>query len=87
MPVYITPEMDARIAETDLAELSLDTRITNKLHDNGMATILDVLNRSREKLLAIPNVGEKTVKEIQRALCAYLGVPNDEPKEPVDQAA
>ncbi|MGI6402448.1 MAG: DNA-directed RNA polymerase subunit alpha C-terminal domain-containing protein [Thermoguttaceae bacterium] len=51
-----------------LAEIGLSVRTTNCLDEQGIATVADLIKRSRQSLLDIPNFGEKTLEEVFRAL-------------------
>ena len=50
------------------AEIGLTVRTTNCLEERGIFTVSDLLNCTREDLLAIANFGEKTLEEVYRAL-------------------
>ena len=50
------------------AEIGLTVRTTNCLEDRGIFTVRDLLNTTREDLLAISNFGEKTLEEVYKAL-------------------
>lgn len=50
------------------SELDLPVRTTNCLDEQGISTIGDLLQCSREKLLGFPNFGEKTLEEVFKAL-------------------
>ncbi|HLA86217.1 MAG TPA: DNA-directed RNA polymerase subunit alpha C-terminal domain-containing protein [Thermoguttaceae bacterium] len=50
------------------AEIGLSVRTTNCLEERGIFTVQDLLNCSREDLLAISNFGEKTLEEVYKAL-------------------
>ena len=54
--------------ELSLAEIGLSVRTTNCLDDQGVSTVEELLKRSREDLLNIPNFGEKTLEEVLDAL-------------------
>jgi DNA-directed RNA polymerase subunit alpha len=50
------------------AEIGLTVRTTNCLEERGIFTVRDLLNCSRDDLLAISNFGEKTLEEVYIAL-------------------
>jgi DNA-directed RNA polymerase subunit alpha len=50
------------------AEIGLTVRTTNCLEERGIFTVQDLLNCTREDLLAISNFGEKTLEEVYKAL-------------------
>ena len=50
------------------AEIGLSVRTTNCLEEKGIFTVQDLLNCTREDLLAISNFGEKTLEEVYKAL-------------------
>jgi DNA-directed RNA polymerase subunit alpha len=50
------------------AEIGLTVRTTNCLEERGIFTVADLLNCTREDLLAIANFGEKTLEEVYKAL-------------------
>ncbi len=50
------------------AEIGLSVRTTNCLEERGIFTVEDLLNCTREDLLAISNFGEKTLEEVYKAL-------------------
>jgi len=54
--------------EMSTAEIGLTVRTTNCLEDRGIFTVQDLLNCTRDDLLAISNFGEKTLEEVYRAL-------------------
>lgn len=60
-------EMQERL-EMSTAEIGLSVRTTNCLEERGIFTVEDLLNSSREDLLAISNFGEKTLDEVYKAL-------------------
>lgn len=65
-------EEDARNMQERLdlsaAEIGLTVRTTNCLEERGIFTVRDLLNCTREDLLAISNFGEKTLEEVYLAL-------------------
>lgn len=54
--------------ELSAAEIGLTVRTTNCLEERGIFTVRDLLNCTREELLAISNFGEKTLEEVYLAL-------------------
>ena len=54
--------------ELSAAEIGLTVRTTNCLEERGIFTVRDLLNCTREDLLAISNFGEKTLEEVYLAL-------------------
>ena len=54
--------------EMSTAEIGLSVRTTNCLEERGIFTVNDLLNCTREDLLAISNFGEKTLEEVYKAL-------------------
>ena len=62
-----TQQADERL-ELSLAELDLTVRTVNGLEEAGIFTVGDVLKCTSERLLEIPNLGEKTLTTIYTAL-------------------
>jgi DNA-directed RNA polymerase subunit alpha len=54
--------------EMSTAEIGLSVRTTNCLEERGIFTVNDLLNCTRDDLLAISNFGEKTLDEVYKAL-------------------
>ena len=54
--------------EMSTAEIGLSVRTTNCLEERGIFTVSDLLNCTRDDLLAISNFGEKTLDEVYKAL-------------------
>jgi DNA-directed RNA polymerase subunit alpha len=52
------------------AQLGLDVRTANALEQQGVFTVEDLLAWTPERLLEIPNFGEKTLKQIFNRLAA-----------------
>ncbi len=50
--------------EMPLAETELAVRTVNCLEEEGMLMVRDVLNCTPERLLEIPNFGEKTLESV-----------------------
>jgi DNA-directed RNA polymerase subunit alpha len=53
-----TQKTDARL-ELSLAEIELAVRTVNCLEDEGIFTVQDLLERTPQRLLEIPNLGER----------------------------
>ena len=51
-----------------LSEIDLIVRTVNCLDDEGIFTVQDLLNCTPERLLEIPNLGEKTLETVYGAL-------------------
>jgi DNA-directed RNA polymerase subunit alpha len=62
-----TQKADDRL-ELSLAEIELVVRTVNCLEDEGIFTVGDLLACTPERLLEIPNLGEKTLETIYAAL-------------------
>ena len=62
-----TQKTDNRL-ELSLAETDLSVRIVNCLEEDKIFTVQDLLQCTRERLLTIPNLGEKTIEVIYAAL-------------------
>ncbi len=54
--------------EMSTAEIGLSVRTTNCLEERGIFTVKDLLNCTRDDLLAISNFGEKTLEEVFKSL-------------------
>jgi DNA-directed RNA polymerase subunit alpha len=63
-------EARSRLEKLDMstAEIGLTVRTTNCLEERGIFTVRDLLNCTRDDLLAISNFGEKTLEEVYLAL-------------------
>jgi DNA-directed RNA polymerase subunit alpha len=63
-------EARSRLEKLDMstAEIGLTVRTTNCLEERGIFTVRDLLNCTRDDLLAISNFGEKTLEEVYMAL-------------------
>jgi DNA-directed RNA polymerase subunit alpha len=77
-----TEKTDNRL-ELSLAEIGLIVRTVNCLEDEGIFTVEDLLTCTREELLRIPNLGEKTLETIYEAL-EKLGF-HATPEPPVEE--
>jgi len=76
-----TPQTEHVLA---LGALGLPTRVENQLMHAGVGTIGELLDFTREGLLAIPNVGAKALSEIDDAL-ENRGL-SLSPEEPVEES-
>ena len=54
--------------DLSLSEIDLIVRTVNCLEEEGIFTVRDLLNCTPERLLEIPNLGEKTLETIYEAL-------------------
>jgi DNA-directed RNA polymerase subunit alpha len=54
--------------ELSLAEIDLSVRTVNCLEEDKIFTVLDLLQCTRQRLMQIPNLGDKTVETIYAAL-------------------
>ena len=75
-----TRSMQERL-DLSAAEIGLTVRTTNCLEERGIFTVRDLLNCTRDDLLAISNFGEKTLEEVYLAL-EHIGFyrPNRQPR-------
>ena len=74
IPLSVAEEESRRLRERlemSTAEIGLTVRTTNCLEERGIFTVRDLLNCTREDLLAISNFGEKTLEEVYLALEAF----------------
>ena len=62
-----TQKADDRLG-LSLSEIDLIVRTVNCLEDEGIFTVQDLLNCTPERLIEIPNLGEKTIETIYAAL-------------------
>src|SRR5512141_2287378 len=68
MPAWAkTQKADNRL-ELSLAEIDLSVRTVKCLEEESIFTVQDLLQCTRERLLQIPNLGEKTIETIYAAL-------------------
>ena len=58
----------AEVLELPVAQLNLPVRTVNFLEDDGVLLVKDLLNCTRERLLGIPNFGEKALEQVFQAL-------------------
>ncbi len=62
-----TRKADDRL-ELPLAEIELAVRTVNCLEEEGLLTVRQLLNCTPQRLLEIPNFGEKTLQTVYEAL-------------------
>ena len=62
-----TQKADERL-ELSLSEINLIVRTVNCLEEQKIFTVRDLLNRTPQQLLEIPNIAEKTLDTIYAAL-------------------
>ncbi|MBQ3351064.1 MAG: DNA-directed RNA polymerase subunit alpha [Thermoguttaceae bacterium] len=67
-PEIVAHEELQRKLKLSTAEIGLQLRTTNCLEEQGIFTVRDLLQSSRERLLSISNFGEKTLNEVYDAL-------------------
>jgi DNA-directed RNA polymerase subunit alpha len=68
MPVWAKAQKADNRLELSLAEIDLSVRTVNCLEEESIFTVQDLLQCTRERLLQIPNLGEKTIETIYAAL-------------------
>ena len=54
-----------------ISELKLSSRISNALELQGKETVLDLVQSTNEELLAIRNIGKKSLREVDRGLAEH----------------
>lgn len=62
--------LEAAKDKTDLRELDLTVRSLNCLMAENIRSIGDLVNRSRKELQKVPNLGLKSIREIEEKLAA-----------------
>ena len=67
-PEVVAQEELQRKLKLSTAEIGLQLRTTNCLEEQGIFTVRDLLNSTRDRLLSISNFGEKTLNEVYDAL-------------------
>ena len=67
-PAVVEAQDRLRKLKMSTAQIGLSVRTTNCLDEQGISTVEDLLKCRRSDLLAIPNVGEKTLEEVFKAL-------------------
>jgi DNA-directed RNA polymerase subunit alpha len=60
--------MAQNIDKVTVDELDLPPKISNRLKENGYETVDDIISAGRDKLLKMPNFGEKSLKEVEAKL-------------------
>jgi DNA-directed RNA polymerase subunit alpha len=80
-----TQKADNRL-DLSLAEIGIAVRTVNCLEEQGVFTVGNLLDRTPEQLLEIPNLGEVTLKTIYAAL-EGIGFyrPSRQPTEQADE--
>ncbi|MCI0421507.1 MAG: hypothetical protein L0312_20160 [Acidobacteria bacterium] len=69
---------EKQVRQLPVAEIGLAVRTVNVLEDENIILLDDLLKQSRDRLLKVPNFGEKTLVEIrQRVKNLGLVVPTD----------
>ena len=68
IPAYTKFQKTDDRLELSLAEIDLAVRTVNALEEERIFTVQDLLSCKPERLLAIPNLGEKTLETIFAAL-------------------
>jgi len=58
----------AEVLQLPVAQLNLPVRTVNFLEDDGVLLVQDLLNCTRERLLGIPNFGDKALEQVFKAL-------------------
>jgi hypothetical protein len=54
-----------------LSRLELSVRTTNCLYNAGLRTIGDVMAKSEQELMALPNFGRRSLKEVRELLGSF----------------
>jgi len=60
--------IDPQVANTTVEDLPLQTRTINALKNHGVKTLAEIAEKTSEELSDIKNLGEKSVKEINKLL-------------------
>jgi DNA-directed RNA polymerase subunit alpha len=60
--------MAQNVEKVTVDELDLPPKISNRLKENGYETVDDIMNAGLDKLLKMPNFGEKSLKEVEAKL-------------------
>lgn len=74
-------ERQAELLTSGLSELGLPVRTQNQLESVGIYTIEQLLMTQQTKLMAVPNIGDKTISEIFLSL-EKVGFYRDSKEEP-----
>ena len=80
-------ELPAVTAESELERLELSTRTLNVLKNADLAAVGEVLEMSKEDLLAVKSFGQKSYDELQERLKALRLLPAEAEAPPVEPAA
>ena len=67
---YHTP-VEQLFDDTTVKELELSIRADQCLHNEGLKTIGEVLAKSDNELLRMPNFGRKSLRELKEAIAYY----------------
>jgi DNA-directed RNA polymerase subunit alpha len=62
---------EAEILQQDIAELGLSNKIVRTLYNNRIRRVAELVQMSAAELQDLPNVGPKSVEEIEQALQRY----------------
>lgn len=54
-----------------LEQLGVPQRVINLLYDSGIKSVADLLSKSPDKILAIPNLGRSQLRTVLNALSKY----------------
>ena len=71
LPSYIAERLKrslSELSERSIDELELSVRASNVLRAERLFTIYEVIQRTENQLLRLPNCGKTTIKEIKLAL-------------------
>jgi DNA-directed RNA polymerase subunit alpha len=68
IPAWTNDQKTDDRLDMSLAEIDLNVRTVNCLEEEGIFTVRDLLNCTPKRLLAIPNLGETTLRTIYFAL-------------------
>lgn len=82
MPKYTADQL--RRLNLHLSEIGLSVRTTNTLENEGILTVGQLLQCTRDELLSIANVGGKTLDEVFSCL-ATIGFYQEGKEPPKDQ--
>lgn len=56
--------------QTPVADMAIPVRIVNILEDNGVLLCADLMNQTYKGLMGMQNFGDKTLREVRRAIRA-----------------
>ena len=68
IPGWARTQMADERLDLSLSEIDLIVRTVNCLEEQGIFTVRDLLNRTPQQLLEIPNIGVKTLETVYAAL-------------------